>query len=164
MTVNSVAANPALQKMKDIHTPDPIGLWPLASGYWILIVLSIVILIGSYLLIRRYLKLRAPKKAAIKALNQITTAHSNCAIEVNAILKRAAMSYTSRSAIASSDGDVWYQWLDKALPVNAHGKFAILLNKRYQKDGLTNEENIELIGLAKLWLNRALPMKPEDLC
>ncbi|MBE8166970.1 MAG: DUF4381 domain-containing protein [Shewanella sp.] len=164
MTVNSAAVNPALQNMKDIHTPDPIGLWPLASGYWILIVLSIVILIGSYLLIRRYMKQRAPKKAAIKALNQIPTTHSNCAVEVNAILKRAAMSYLSRSAIASIDGDVWYQWLDKGLPVNAHGKFASLLNKRYQKDGLTTQENIELIGLAKLWLSKALPIKPEALC
>ncbi|MCL1076892.1 DUF4381 domain-containing protein [Parashewanella spongiae] len=164
MTTNTAAINPALQNMKDIHTPDPIGLWPLASGYWLLIVLAIILIVGIFLLIRRYVKQTAPKKAAMNALNNINTSGENCAVEINAVLKRAAMSYISRATVASSDGEEWHQWLDKSLPDNMQGKFAALLNKRYQKDGLTTQENIELMELAKFWLNKALPMKPEAIC
>ncbi len=47
-----------LEQLKDIHAaPDP-GIWPLAPGWWILIVLVLLAITGVVYAVRRYQKFR----------------------------------------------------------------------------------------------------------
>ena len=152
------ANNPALAAMKDIQPPEPIGAWPLAYGYWLLMAVIIVTIIAcAFWLIKRH-RHSAAKREAIAQLNRLDIHHKQLAIEVNALLKRSAMSYTPRENIASLDGDSWYAWLrqqdhkmDETLPK--------LLAKRYQAQALTTAEAKQLKIAAKQWLNNALPLE-----
>jgi len=152
------ANNPALAAMKDIQPPEPIGTWPLAYGYWLLLAVTLVAIVAcAFWLIKRHRRCAA-KREAIAQLDKLDTSHRQLAIEINALLKRSAMSYTPRENIASIDGDSWYAWLrqqdnkmDDALPK--------LLAKRYQAQALTTAEAKQLKIAAKQWLNNALPLK-----
>ena len=40
--------------LRDIHLPDPVSLWPLASGWWILMIFFVIFFSLTIYLIRRY--------------------------------------------------------------------------------------------------------------
>ncbi|RLV60355.1 DUF4381 domain-containing protein [Parashewanella curva] len=156
--------NPALAQLKDIHTPEVIGLWPLAIGYWIVIITAVLLIVMTYLLIKRHKNNQKVKKAAMAELHAIPFDIDTYAVQVNAILKRAALSYRNRADIAAVDGHQWYQWLDQTMPKSHQGKIASLLEKRYQATPLTQEEKQQLSTLAAIWLKQSLPLKKEDKC
>lgn len=162
------ANNPALAAMKDIQLPDPISSWPPAYGYWLLLALIIILVVSAlYWLIRRHRR-NAAKREAIAHLDRLDLNHKQLAIEINALLKRSAMSYTPRENIASLDGGNWYHWLEQQVP-KVDKNLAKLLAKRYQAQPLTTIEAQQLKTAAKHWLKHALPLKPtaaskEALC
>ncbi|EGT3626451.1 DUF4381 domain-containing protein [Morganella morganii] len=168
-TVNSdianpqaTAPNPALADLQDIIPPDPIGAWPWAIGYWL--VLGLVIALITLLVIRLRKRARdlAPKKAAKQLLNQLDRQAPSYVSDVNSLLKRTAMSYISRDAIASSDGEAWATWLDSYLPAPKRQRLGPLLAKRHQPTPLTLAEANELHELAKAWLaSKATLSAPE---
>ncbi|WP_133407528.1 DUF4381 domain-containing protein [Parashewanella tropica] len=158
------AQNPALAQLKDIHTPEAIGIWPLAIGYWVVIVVVLMLIVMTYLLIKRYKKNQQVKIAALAELNSISQSDETYAVQVNAVLKRAALSYRSREDIASIDGKNWYQWLDKTMPKNQQGEIAELLDRRYQATPLSDSEKKQLQSLAMTWLKQSLPLKQEAKC
>ena len=62
--MNSQPANAQALPLKDIYLPDPIGLWPLAPGWWLLIIL-VLVLIGTAIWFWQYdRKYGAPKRQA----------------------------------------------------------------------------------------------------
>ncbi len=153
------AANPALAQLKDIHTPQAIGPWPPAPGYWlalIVVILFIALLVYFY---RNYKKRSLVKQAALRELSRLEqTDNPEFAVQVNALLKRAALSYLPRNNIAAADGELWYQFLDRTLPEEQQGKFSRLLNRRYSRQGLSEQEKQQLSELAKAWLSKSLPL------
>lgn len=159
----STAPNPALAQLQDIIHPEPIGAWPWAIGYWL--VLALVIALITLLVIWRRKRARylAPKKAAKQLLNQLDRQATSYASDVNSLLKRTAMSYLSRDAIASLDGEAWATWLDSYLPVPKRQRIGHLLAKRHQPTPLTLAEANELHELAKAWLaSKAKLSAPES--
>ena len=157
-------SNPALAQMKDIHTPETIGVWPLAPGYWLLLLSIIVVIVSAIWLFKYYRNSRAIKKAALAELHQLNTDEPELAIAINAILKRAAMSYRNRESIASLAGQHWYDWLDRSMPSADKGKISVLLTKRYQASGLSDVDKKQLLQLAEIWIKHALPLKKEAKC
>ena len=151
--------NPALAQLKDIHTPEAIGAWPLAFGYWIALVIVILLIALLIHVYRTKKKQSLVKQAALIELSQLeTNANPEFAIQVNALLKRAALSYLPRDKVAAIDGEPWYQFLDTTLPTAQRGKFGKLLNQRYSKQGLSEQDKQQLKTLAKDWLNKSLPL------
>lgn len=158
--MNSPAtSNPALVQLKDIHLPDAVSWWPLAPGYYLLLALCIGVSLWAWFALQKRHKQHAAKKAALVLLSQLTPDSIQIAVEVNSLLKRAAMSYVSREKIASLDGNAWYEWIDSALPADKQGKIGPLLDKRYQATGPNIAEATVLLAIAKCWLERALPLK-----
>lgn len=112
------AANP-LAALKDIHLPEPPGIWPLAPGWYISL---IVVLIGLGLIIhvlkKRY-RLNQPKKEALRLLHQVRedfkkdpNSQIACAT-IGELLKRVALSYYPRKEVASLHGQEWIAFLNK---------------------------------------------------
>ena len=67
-----------LSQLKDIHLPGAPGLWPIAPGWWILLILLItVITVTIYLTIRYLRKNRYRKMATLQAENIINQFHLN---------------------------------------------------------------------------------------
>ena len=159
-----MAPNPALAQLKDIQTPEAIGAWPFAIGIWVLLFTALLLVISAIYFYKKVQKQSLIKKAAILELTKLNINDApEFAIAVNAILKRAALSYLNRNKIASTDDEYWFLFLDQTLPVSEKGKFSKLFNKRYSKQGLTTQEKTDLLALAKLWLQKSLPLKPTSL-
>ncbi|PCJ16898.1 MAG: hypothetical protein COB04_09785 [Gammaproteobacteria bacterium] len=59
----------AIVQLRDIHIPEPVGLFPLPIGWWILLVAAIVFVGGGYYFTRRYL--RRMQRSALKDLTQL---------------------------------------------------------------------------------------------
>lgn len=98
-----------LDQLRDIHLPDPAGWWPPAYGYWLLLVMLLVVL---YLWYRRY-KRFAVHRAARRELHALTTAYAShndsheLARSINVLLRRTLLSLEPRHEVAGLTGDEW---------------------------------------------------------
>lgn len=159
--MNTQTVNPAtldqvnptiLAELKDIIVPDPIGAWPWAIGYWLVLALVIALITLLAIWLRKRARDLAPKKAAKQLLNRLDRQAPSYVSDVNSVLKRTAMSYLSREAIAPLDGEAWATWLDSYLPEHKRQRIGPLLAKRHQPTPLTLAEANELHQLAQAWL------------
>ena len=109
--------------LRDLHLPEPIGWWPLAPGWWIVIA-ALLFALGWLLLRawRRY-QFHAPRRYAIRELASVEAEyleHRNPVAlgqQLSELLRRAMLAYAPRHEVAGLTGDAWLEWLDKDLPV-----------------------------------------------
>lgn len=119
----------ALANLKDIQLPNPIGVWPLAPGWWILIIISILlILFIGWQAWQVYLRNRAKKKALrlladYKNDYQATQNSIDTAAKLSILLRRVAIAYYPRQQVASLKGEAWIDFLDK------HSKHTLFADK-----------------------------------
>ncbi|WP_299806460.1 DUF4381 domain-containing protein [uncultured Shewanella sp.] len=149
--------NPALASMQDIQTPAEIGLWPLAYGYWFSLVIIIVVSSLLIIWIRKRRQVGAAQRVALTELAALDQNSPQFAVEVSSLLKRAAMSYTSREQVAQLSGDNWYKWLNAQVN-NPQDELCQLLALRFQKAQLSEDEKVALRQHAQSWLKTALPL------
>ncbi|MCT8868084.1 MULTISPECIES: DUF4381 domain-containing protein [Shewanella] len=147
----AVTPNPMLADLQDIIIPDPIGAWPWAVGYWLVLAILLVLIISAILWLKKRAAYLAPKKAAQGLFAVLDPNSSQYASEVNQLLKRTALSYLPREEIAKLDGPAWATWLDSHLPAKQRGRIGPLLGKRHQAKPLSADEARELQALARSW-------------
>lgn len=96
----------SLQNLRDIVTPPPVPWWPLAPGWWL--VLMLLGLLVGLIALRGWRRWRANayRRDALRALREAESVAS-----VAEILKRAALMASSRTQVASLSGSAWVQWL-----------------------------------------------------
>ncbi|WP_394208803.1 DUF4381 domain-containing protein [Enterovibrio calviensis] len=141
--------------LADIQLQIAPGIWPLAWGWWALIAALLAgTLLAIFLLRQRTQRLQARNEA----LNQLTQADSLAAI--NALLKRAALSYFDRDLVAGLTGSAWLAFLDSQLPAIKQGFVA--QDELWQKGifanvALSDAELDTCKALAETWLKQALP-------
>lgn len=106
-----------LQALRDLHLGKPIGWWPLAYGWYIVIFAVCLILIALGFWLHNYLKHKRPKTAALKQLNLIKqqyhqhTDPNKTAFELTKLLKCFSFAYLPRQQIASLHGQAWQDYL-----------------------------------------------------
>ncbi len=107
--------------LRGLHLPETVGWWPLAPGWWLLIILAVI---AAGWLIRAWLRRRAHAAARRKALRQLEESHSAYArhgnpvtlgAEVSELLRRTMLAYAPRAEVAGLTGDEWLAWLDRDL-------------------------------------------------
>jgi hypothetical protein len=105
--------------LRDLHLPDAISWWPLAPGWWFVIVLAVV---GLAYLIRWYMRTRArgaARRHALRQLDQLTAdfeLHHDAirfSRELSELLRRTMLAYAPRGEVAGLTGDAWLAWLDR---------------------------------------------------
>lgn len=108
-----------LTTLKDIHVPDPILWWPLAPGWYL--VLIIILLSGLFLTFRLYKRHKyalAKKQALLLLINyqklyeKEPNAPKTCA-QISELLRRVALVYYPREQVASLHGDQWLEFLNQ---------------------------------------------------
>ena len=155
-------ANPALTALKDIHTPEAISNMPMALGYWLVLALILIAITALIFKLKQARRHRAPKREVLLAVASLDTSSDKHAadipVQINALIKRAAMSYLSREQVAGLQGDSWHLWMAQQVKL-ANPRLKALLDRRYQREGLTQKEAEELKMLATNWLKQALPLK-----
>ncbi len=108
-----------LAQLKDIHLPPSVGWWPLAPGWYLLMLLVFVVVIVLSYKIYRKKQHAKPKLQALALLkryqqhynkennSQITSAH------ISELLRRVALVYFPREHVASLHGDSWLNFLNR---------------------------------------------------
>jgi len=107
--------------LRDLHLPEAIDWWPLAPGWWLVMVLAIVAL--GYLL-RLYLHKHArgaARRYALRQLNELTAEFEQhhdvfeFSSQMSELLRRTMLAYAPRTEVAGLTGDEWLAWLDRDL-------------------------------------------------
>jgi hypothetical protein len=133
--------DPQVIPLRGLHLPEPVGWWPLAPGWWLLIG---ILAVAAGLLVRAWLRRRAQSAARRRALRQLElsrsayASHGNPVVlgaEVSALLRRTMLAYAPRSEVAGLTGDAWLAWLDRDLdePRFRQGAGRSLLELPYRK-------------------------------
>ena len=115
--------DPSELALRGLHLPEPVGWWPLAPGWWILIALLAVGI--GWLLFRawRTWRYNAPRRYAGRVLVEVEAeylGHRNpvkLGQQLSELLRRGMLAYAPRHEVAGLTGESWLAWLDRGLPV-----------------------------------------------
>lgn len=105
-----------------------IGLWPLAPGWWIVIVLSVITIIGLVLWYKRYRSQRIALRQALQELQLLSGDTRDIKASCNQILKRAFIYYFNSETIAKLHGEQWQSFLEQMLPEKKKASLQTLLS------------------------------------
>ena len=115
-----------LANLHPLRQPDMIGWWPLAPGWWLLLLAAILCLASLiFVLLRRYRR-NAYRRRALIQLQRLHTdyaarrEYSQYLSELNTLLKSVALVAYPRADIAASHGETWRAFLNTSLPREEH--------------------------------------------
>lgn len=180
-TVSPEALNPPILNLRDIHLPEPISWWPIAPGWWFLIVSLLLILIILFVS-RKVYKSKQLKRDISSELDNIkqqfqqTQNKSQLAKSLSMLLRRSSITYYPKTNIAGLTGNNWLAYLDNTnTKSSGDRKFQsdigkVLLTAPYlPEDNQSNENRLDfdaqkLITLCESWLtsshNKTLVVQP----
>ena len=152
--------------LRDLHLPDPVGWWPLAPGWWVIIALAAAGL--AWLAWRWYRAWRAeaPRRHALRELARLEAEyleHRNpveLGKALSALLRRGMLAYAPRADVAGLTGEAWLEWLDEGMSVpyfhTEGGKSLLSLPYRRPDDDLSDIDVGALIAAVRMRLNTPL--------
>jgi hypothetical protein len=107
------------QQLRDVHSPDPIGWWPLAVGWWILIGLLIAVLVGAtWWLVKRARRERYRKTAVSELVkhfrNWQQSQHTDRYLQnTSAVLRRIILHINDDPNLTTVSGNAWVNILEQ---------------------------------------------------
>ena len=109
--------------LRDLHLPEPVGWWPLAPGWWILLLLLAALV--AYGLTRWYQhhQRNAARRFALRSLARYEAEyleHRNPVVlgkQLSQLLRRGMLAYAERDEVAGLTGEDWLNWLDRGMPL-----------------------------------------------
>lgn len=157
-----------LSQLADIHLPEPLGLWPLAPGWWVLFVLlCLLAYVGGRRFYAQWRRQRAchfaireldkslhAYRAAMQASPELADASRlNFVNEMNAVMRRVALKNFPSAAVASLGGREWIAF------IRTHGDACLLDDKlaetlsqgRFAKQWEVDEQT--LYRMAQQWIS-----------
>lgn len=159
--------DPAMQ-LRDIHLPDPVSWWPPAPGWWMLLVMSILLFFS----VRGFLRMKKARRVRVAAMNELESlsvvfnqtqdAH-RLVKALSVLLRRICLSYYPRFNVAGLTGEAWLAFLDKHPEgKKAHVHFSegfgrTLITAPYQAKAEIDGEG--LVQLCKEWITALPPLE-----
>ncbi|OUR61991.1 hypothetical protein A9Q74_05910 [Colwellia sp. 39_35_sub15_T18] len=155
-------------ELNDIHIPAQVSNYPIAYGWWLLAVMTLIVIVFLFIKSRQKAKLKRHQQQAIKQLKNSPSMSNS---DVIALLKWAAIHYFSRVQLAKLFSEQFQQFLIEKLTEKHQKEFKQLstqaFSEQYQaqtnkssQTELSAKTNQELHQAAMLWLTHALPPKP----
>lgn len=146
--------NDLLSQLHDIKGIDNVSWWPLAPGWYGLIVLCLIVFAAFFYLLQKRKK-RQSRRAVFDRLRQETDAKRKIAA-LSELLRRLAVKKHGRQTCAGLEGQNWLNWLSDNDPNGydwtRHGE--ILLDLPYApKDKISNIDLDPLIDAAEGWVS-----------
>jgi len=154
--------NNLLDQLYDIEGIDPINWWPLAPGWWILILFLTLSLLG--LVIYYYQRCAFKNSWQYRILNQLSHMEQNfkeeetqpTLIELSELIRRIAMHQYSRLECAGLEGESWLHWLKNHDPHQfdwkEKGKCLIEAPYAPSYKGISDEDVLGLIKAIRKWV------------
>ncbi|NRA71053.1 MAG: DUF4381 domain-containing protein [Gammaproteobacteria bacterium] len=134
-----------LAQMQPIILPPEPTLWPLAIGWWLLIItitISLVLTIRSLIKYRQFWSCR---RQNITQAKQLTDPNA-----LNRLLKQTALHYYPRHQVAKLSGLAWSDFLKHNLQQPLHQQCDAGCLSLYQTPSRNNNTDLQVITLA--WL------------
>ena len=105
-----------MDQLRPMQLPDPVSWWPMAPGWWLLLVLIIASVWGLLWWLRR--RWEDPRRYALAELKNLQACYSSeerdqaaLLTHCNQLLKRTALTLYPRHDVASLSGDAWITFL-----------------------------------------------------
>ena len=157
-------ADPAdLSNLRDLALPPEVPLWPPAPGWWIVLIVALVLLAVAIRYARPHLRRWRMRRKLLAELEAIVRRHragaleTATAAEVSQLLRRAALERFPAIAAAGLVGDDWIAFL--AARGRTPGRFEALRHALtaapYGRPG-TDADAAALLGAARGWLREAI--------
>ncbi|WP_454784912.1 DUF4381 domain-containing protein [Legionella sp. WA2024007413] len=151
--------NDPLAQLKDIHLPPPIGWWPMAPGWYILIGLSLFLaMILAYVIYKKHLNALA-KKQALLLLNNYQHQYdqeqngAETSAHISQLLRRVALVYYPREQVASLHGEEWLKFLNEtSKDVDFYLVKDLLLDAPFKTQEIMDLK--PLFNAAQLWIKQ----------
>lgn len=156
-------------RLHDIHELDPVGIWPLATGWW-LVLAGMALLILLFIGLRRwrpdwqrYLPRYGWSRDAARELNALRdrVGHGDVkmlAARLSELLRRIAIARCGRERCAGLHGESWLDWLADHDPdgFDWRARGRLLLDLPYAPPGHSAQqpELHQLIDAALVWTTR----------
>ena len=105
--------------LRDLHLPETVGWWPLAPGWWALIVVVAAGLGWLLLKYRQQRRLSAARRYALKQLKRYADSyrkHRNAVLlgaQLSELTRRTMLAYAPRAKVAGLTGEDWLAFLDR---------------------------------------------------
>lgn len=152
-----------LPQLKDIHLPADPSIWPLALGWWLLLVLLLGIALWLFFAIRKYTHIKKHKRMLFDELTQLEkklklSPDKNLLAETNILLRRLALACYPDANVASLTGSGWLQFLDESGNTKdfSRGAGRILIDAPYRSGELENYNGDEFIPLIRSWITKTI--------
>lgn len=149
----------ALAQLKDIHLPDPVGWWPLAIGWWLLIGLGACVLAALLWWLWQYYCAGAAKRQALRLLAEyeaeakLTRNTAPLCAQISELLRRVAIAYYPRTQVAALSGSAWIDFLNHhSKGINFHVVQDLLIEKPYQ--AVAQDAMTPLISRSRQWIKQ----------
>lgn len=141
------APQDVLAQLKDIHVPAHVDYFPLAWGWWVLSIFTLILIILSITWIWRKWQFNRARRAALKELKSIrvNTSPSEVLSQCNSIMKRLFLHYVQPQLVASCSGTQWAEVLLCSLPNQAQRQknrplIELMQNSLYRNTSLSTNE------------------------
>jgi len=149
-----------LAELKDVHLPAPVSIFPLATGWYIVIaIIFILIAVLTWWQLRRHKKKQQQQEifSLLKQIeaNAVTTSDEKTIEECSILLKRVAVAKFPEQKPQLLFGKNWLQFLDKTGKTTefttGSGHY---LGEIYQKQQLEDKE--AFFALIEKWLRSVI--------
>ncbi len=110
--------------LKDIHLPEPISWWPLASGWWLLLTCLALLAVIVFFMKKSRQKKQLNREINIE-INKIksqfyrTKNKYELAQSLSVLLRRSSISFYSEKDVAGLTGEQWLAFLDDKTTTNS---------------------------------------------
>lgn len=155
-----------LDQLADIQIPDHVGMWPLAIGYWVVLLMTLSILVLSIYLVRQRHKRLLHRNTSLIALTSIDANDERAATQIHHILKTAASAYLPSCDVLQLHGSAWQKVLNQLYTKPDKVDVCDSLEKlaKWQYDPrIVLPDNGQLIEHASKWIKYALPPKKDPV-
>ena len=111
-----------LAALRDIHLPDPPGLWPPAPGWIAVACLVAVAGVAAVVIAVRRWRAGRPRREALASLRSLRDRHRagapevEIAMELSTLVRRVALARRPREEVAGLAGERWIAWIESGLP------------------------------------------------
>ena len=147
-----------LAQLRDIQDLDPVSWWPPATGWWLLLLLTLALIIGLVLWLRNLRKYppgswhRDAHRNLVRLRKQASNlSDGELAGQLSSLLRRIAVVRLGRAQAAGLSGDAWLNWLHEQDPraYDWQQKGRLLLTLPYAPSSDSSDKKAELLELLR---------------
>ena len=160
-----------LDQLADITTPNQVSIWPLAWGYWVIIVLTILCIAIVVASTMKHIKRNKEKKAAQAFIKQLSIQDPQYCQQIQNCLKHLCAHYFANNSslkVAMLHGEQWHHYvkskykgskleeLHKALLLIDASLYAV---PNTENSSQTCADNAQIGSAINDWIEKSLPAK-----